>query len=539
MNGFVLFGFVGSNLDFGSEHNRWHLWRPTVALGMHEELLIQRFELFHRPAEKELLETVMHDFASVSPETEVRSHELSLADPWDFEEVYGKLHDFVSNYSFLPEKEEYLVNITTGTHTEQICLFLLTESRHIPGKLIQASPPRRKHRDEVAGTYKIIDLDLSKYDRLASRFARDRQEAASFLKSGIATRNAEFNRLIERIERVVLAGPSPILLTGETGVGKSRLARRIYELKRSRKILDGPFVEVNCATLRGDSSMSALFGHTKGAFTGAVGERPGLLRTAHGGMLFLDEIGELGLDEQAMLLRAIEEKRFLPVGSDSDVCSDFQLIAGTNRDLGDEVKAGNFREDLLARINLWTFRLPGLTRRREDIEPNLEFELQQYTDRTGSKITFNKEAKKRFLDFATSSAAVWKANFRDLNAAIVRMSTLSQGGRISREIVEEEIERLGELWSDTTKENRTESRLLESILGPEKLESLDRFDLPQLAETLRVCRESASLSEAGRRLFNVSRTEKKTSNDADRLRKYLAKFGLDWEGVKAKSCVEQ
>src|SRR6185436_12447123 len=113
-----------------------------------------------------------------------------------------------------------------------------------------------------------------------------------------------------------------------------------------------------------------LFGHVKGSFTGAAQDRKGLLVAADGGLLFLDEIGELGLDEQAMLLRAVEEKRFLPVGSDTEVESDFQLIAGTNRGLAEEVRSGRFRADLLARIDLWTFRLPGLAERREDVEPN-------------------------------------------------------------------------------------------------------------------------------------------------------------------------
>src|SRR5262249_21144841 len=116
---------------------------------------------------------------------------------------------------------------------------------------------------------------------------------------------------------------------GPTGAGKSQLARRIYELKVARHQIAGAFVDVNCATLRGDAAMSTLFGHRKGAFTGAVQDRPGLLRAADGGLLFLDEIGELGLDEQAMLLRAVEEKRFLPVGADKEVASDFRLIAGT------------------------------------------------------------------------------------------------------------------------------------------------------------------------------------------------------------------
>jgi transcriptional regulatory protein RtcR len=169
----------------------------------------------------------------------------------------------------------------------------------------------------------------------------------------------------------------PILLTGPTGAGKSHLARRISELKSTRRLITGSFVEINCATLRGDAAMSALFGHVKDAFTGAAHDRPGLLRTAKDGLIFLDEVGELGLDEQAMLLRAVEEKRFLPVGADEEVASNFQLIAGTNRDLFAAVEAGTFREDLLARINLWTFELPGLRERLEDLEPNVQYELER------------------------------------------------------------------------------------------------------------------------------------------------------------------
>ena len=136
-------------------------------------------------------------------------------------------------------------------------------------------------------------------------------------------------------------------------------------------------MEVNCATLHGDGAASTLFGHKKGAFTGAAADRAGLLRTAHKGVLFLDEIGELGADEQAMLLKAVEEKRFYPLGSDREVESDFQLVAGTNRDLRTEVAAGRFREDLFARINLWSYVLPGLAQRPEDIEPNVDHLLQR------------------------------------------------------------------------------------------------------------------------------------------------------------------
>jgi len=524
----IVIGLLGSALDSGKGAERWEKWRPTVSVCRHENLLIHRLELLYQKKFERLAHLVAEDIATVSPETRVRLVEMEFADPWDFEEVYGSLHDFAREYDFNTEREEYLIHITTGSHVAQICMFLLTESRHFPAKLIQTSPPGKRNR-ESPGTFEIIDLDLSRYDRIASRFRKEHSEAVSFLKSGIETRNAKFNSLVDRIEQVAINSRDPLLLVGPTGAGKSRLAKRLYELKRARHQVTGTFVEVNCATIRGDQAMSALFGHVRGSFTGAVKDRPGLLRAADGGVLFLDEIGELGLDEQAMLLRALEEKAFFPLGGDREVRSDFQLIAGTNSNLALKVRENRFREDLLARINLWTFRLPGLRERIEDLEPNLQYELDQYARRTGKRVTFNREARERFLKFASSHEARWSRNFRDLNGAVIRMATLAAGGRISIEVVEEEILRLREGWADQLSGN---SDLLERLIDKERLEEIDLFDRLQLACVLKVCRESNTLSEAGRVLFSNSRDRKRTTNDADRLRKYLARFHIDWRQIK-------
>jgi transcriptional regulatory protein RtcR len=293
----------------------------------------------------------------------------------------------------------------------QICMFLLTETRYFPASLLQSSPSRDQSRD-TAGSYSIIDLDLSRYNQIAARFARERQESTDFLKSGIQTRNAAFNRMIEAIERAAIRSRAPLLLFGPTGAGKSQLASRIYELKHARHQVTGEFVEVNCATLRGDAAMSTLFGHVKGAFTGAQSDRAGLLRKAHNGVVFLDEIGELGRDEQAMLLKAVEDKSFYPLGADKETQSDFQLIAGTNRDLRDEVRHGRFREDLLARINLWTFRLPALRERPEDIEPNIDYELERHARLNSATVRFNAEARAAYVRFATAAGSEWAGNFR-------------------------------------------------------------------------------------------------------------------------------
>ena len=515
----VVIGVLGTVMDKrGKRANRLRKWRPTVALCQQPDLPVDRLELLHQPQDRGMAEQITEDIRLLSPHTTVRPCPVTIADPWDFEEVYAAFLDFVTHYKFDTEHEEYLVHITTGTHVAQICWFLLTEARYLPASLIQTGPASRDASEEAVpiGRYSIIDLDLSRYTTLTSRFQREQQESISFLKAGIDTRNATFNALIDQIERVALRSTAPVLLTGPTGAGKSFLANRIYQLKQSRHQLTGRLVAVNCATLRGDNAMSTLFGHVKGAFTGAATARAGLLREADGGVLFLDEIAELGLDEQAMLLKAIEEKTFFPFGSDIEVRSDFQLIAGTHRDMRQWVAEGRFREDLYARINMWSFALPGLAQRREDIAPNVEYELQRFAAEAQSQVRFDKEARERYLRFADSPQALWRGNFRELGSSVARMATLAEQGRITLALVEEEIARLQEGWQTAT---------------PSAGMELDLFDQRQLETVLEVCRRSASLSEAGRELFAVSRMKKVNPNDADRLRKYLARFGLRWESL--------
>jgi len=517
----TVIGFLGTTLDQGKRGpSRWEKWRPTVSLCQHEDLLVDRLVLLHPQRFAGLADYIAGDVATVSPETTVDRVTMDIADPWDLEQTYNALLDFSRSFPVNDGKEEVLIHITTGTHIAQICLFLLVESRRLPGRLIQTSPGK----DGALGTYSIIDLDLSKYDGIAKRFAVERTQGQSFLKAGIKTKSPAYNQLIERLEHVAIASRDPVLLCGPTGSGKSQLARRIYELKKSRHQVQGELVEVNCATLRGDGAMSTLFGHARGAYTGASEARPGMLRKADKGVLFLDEIGELGLDEQAMLLRAIEDKTFFPLGSDKEVGSDFQLLAGTNRDLATRVADGKFREDLLARINLWTFTLPGLRDRPEDLSPNLDFELDRLGSSLNLRLTMTREAREEYLSFARSKSAAWRGNFRDFGASLRRMATLCDGGRIGSGDVASELVRLREQWGSPA--STPISDPVEQILGKAKADALDRFDHAQLAEVITTCQASASLSEAGRRLFSSSREGKRSVNDADRLRKYLARFGL-------------
>lgn len=521
----IAISFLGTTLDAKWEgEERWQNWRPSVALALQPDLQFGEYHILYQREFTDLLNIVAADITAVSPKTRLIPELFDVDNPWDFEEMYTKLYDFSKRMSFQPDRNNYYIHLTTGTHIAQICLFLLTESRHLPGRLIQTR--RITEGDKARGFYTVIDLDLSRYDMVARRFAIQRNNDLAFLKSGIETRNQAFNTLIETIERVAIRSHKPILLTGPTGAGKSQLAHRIYELKKLNNQLSGAFVAANCATLRESQAMATLFGHRKGAFTGAVKDRDGLLKTANNGILFLDEIGELGLDEQAMLLQAIEEKTFLPLGSDTVETSTFQLICGTNRDLNQSISDGFFREDLFQRINLWDFRLPGLAERREDIEPNIEYELEQISNEIGTHVTFNKEARQVFMAFAMRHP--WRGNFRELNAMLTRLSTLAPGGRIDLETVQAELERQQPKCASVSKYQN-----LVPLLGDDFESQYDLFELMQLSQVIEVCRSCASLSEAGRKLYAVSRKAKVNPNDADRLKKYLAHFNLTFQQVKS------
>ncbi|MGN0844279.1 MAG: RNA repair transcriptional activator RtcR [Kiritimatiellia bacterium] len=519
----------------GSSPARWDTWRPTIGLVQQDGLPIDELHLiFSRQFEK-LARQVKEDIDSVSPETNVIFDIIDLKDPWDFEEVFEKFYGYAKSPCFHEENTDYYIHMTTGSHVEQICLFLLAESRLIPAKLIQTTPKEGhvQHSKDPKGRHTIIDLDLSRYDKLAKRFETERQDDLAFLKQGIDTKNADFNKLIETIERVSVRSAEPILLTGPTGAGKSQLAKQIYLLKKQSGKIKGAYVAVNCATLGGDLAKSALFGHKKGSFSGAGADHVGFLKEADGGILFLDEIGELPLEAQGMLLKAIEEKTFRPLGAAADEQSDFLLICGTNRDLANDVRERKFRQDLLSRINLWSFRLPGLAERREDIEPNLEYELDKFSRKSGKHISLNKEARTLFLSFAFDPSNQWIGNFRDLNAMVVRMATLADGGRIALHDVKEEIARYRQSIPPSSVADSAPPGIdLSKFLGPGYADRFDAFDLAQLSFSIGVCLDSSSMAEAARKLFSVSRKEKQSSNDSDRLSKYLAKFGLKFKDLK-------
>ncbi|WLP93667.1 RNA repair transcriptional activator RtcR [Psychrobacter sp. M13] len=551
----AVIGFLGTTLDNGFNDKRWQRWRPTVSLGLHDELLVDELHILYSRRDKRLFKIVVDDVARVSPQTQVIGHHVALSSPWDFADVYAELYDFVASFNFNAQTD-YLLHLTTGTHVAQICWFLLVEAGFIPANFIQTSPCPRPDQADPQGRYQVIDLDVSRYDSLRARFEAEKAQHWQTLQANLVTQNAAYKQLISDIEKVATRSTAPILLMGATGAGKSQLASQIYAIKKAKadsatqaKYALDKFVEVNCATLRGDTAMSVLFGHVKGAFTGAAASREGLLKSADGGLLFLDEIGELGLDEQAMLLTALEEQRFYPLGSDTPINVSFQLMAGTNKDLRQAVANGEFRADLFARLNTWTFFLPSLKDRLEDLPANIDYELARLGSEQQQQYRFELSARQSYEDFAISPQATWQGNFRDLTASMIRLTTLADSKVIRAVDVQAEIERLTELWSssidiqskNSLSKNKPETgldselleqgshELLSQYLDEEMLESIDPFDAIQLAYVINVCIDHKNQAAAGRYLYANSRNKLKNPNDSDRLRKYLMKFGLKFD----------
>ncbi len=515
----------------GVDEKRWSKWRPNISLCAQKEFVVDELYLLYSENGSRLFHNMVKDIKTVSPDTNVIGVKVDFGgDPWDFAEAYITLFNFAET---LDRDNDYYVHITTGTHTAQFAFASLVLNNTIQGgKLLQTRSLRVSDQadpiERAKGDLSVVDFSLSKYDAIAERFNVAKAASEDVLKRGIKTLSPSYNTLISQIEKVAIRSNSPMLITGETGAGKTQLVKQLFQVKKDKNMVSGDFVFVNCATLNGNTegAKSALFGHKKGAYTGATSERKGFLSIANDGILFLDEVATLGLEEQGMLLHALEEKEFYPLGSEKVERADFVLICGTNTDLREAVRQGAFRADLLARIKMWTFKLPGLRERREDIEPNIQFELAVQSTKEGCRVSFTKEAETMYINFAKSSAAKWLDNFRDLNSSVERMTTMSDKNRIGVDTVTLEIERLKEDWSDGVEMLGV---ALSDYVDFEVLDNMSMIDATLLRHVIEVCLSSTSAAAAGRSLYANNKGELSIANPTSRLANYLKKYELKFE----------
>lgn len=279
---------------------------------------------------------------------------------------------------------------------------------------------------------------------------------------------------------------SRVLITGENGTGKELVAKWIHE-KSPRST--GPFVEVNCAAIPSDLLESELFGHEKGAFTGASEQRIGKFEQADGGTLFLDEIGDMSLEAQAKVLRALQENKITRVGGNESISVDVRVVSATNKDLEEEINEGNFREDLFHRVSVIPIKVPPLRERKEDIPLIAKACLSNLKERdiSFSSISFSKESLKSLKE------KEWSGNVRELHNAVERLGILASGDEITKEDINDVLktrdlkaEDLGKL-ADETEDFQDFKEMAERLFLVKQLEKND-WNISQTAENIGIQR---------------------------------------------------
>lgn len=277
---------------------------------------------------------------------------------------------------------------------------------------------------------------------------------------GLISRSPAMQVIFQIIENAAET-TATVLVRGESGSGKELVAKAIHDLSPRR---EAPFLAINCAALSSNLLESELFGHVRGAFTGAIKDHNGLFQRAHGGTLFLDEVAELPLDLQAKLLRVIQERNYIPVGGDHSINVDVRIVAATHRSLREEVKAGRFREDLMYRLRVVPIFIPPLRERREDISLLLWHFIHQHNEENVRKIEkIEPQAMRILLDYG------WPGNIRELHNVIEYAFAVGRGVNL----------RCGELPPEFR-----ESRALESGLLVQPISS-KRVAIEKEAEAIR------------------------------------------------------
>jgi DNA-binding NtrC family response regulator len=339
-------------------------------------------------------------------------------------------------------------------------------------------------------------LDHARLVRENARFREElgeRQDLSPLV--GSSPLMLEVYKLVARVS----TGKSTVLLEGESGTGKELIARAVHANSPRRERL---FVPVNCAALPDTLLETELFGHEKGAFTGAAGVKQGLFETAHEGTIFLDEIGDMGLSLQVKLLRVIQEQEVRRVGGTGSIKVDVRIVAATNRDLASLVKEGRFREDLFYRLNVVRIGLPPLRERREDITMLAHHFLQKFSGGTTSQITgFVPDALELLQRYH------WPGNVRELENAIERAVSLSHGPLVLPDDLPDTIRNAGAMSCDDTVGK-----------GSGKEEALLTLDEVQKRHLMRVLRETGG---------NKARAAKILGIDRRTLYRMAERFGLE------------
>jgi len=424
-----------------------------------------------------------------------------------------RVDDAASNRNFFPDVDE-----RTKIRTRSLMAAPLTHRDEVFGVIEVINPtdrPRFNDRDlELFRVFANLTAAAAANAQTIDRLTRANRVLASPSAPPRVIGESRAMRDVLSLCRKVAGTQTNVLLTGASGTGKEVGARAIHALSPRR---DEPFVAVNCAAFSESLLESELFGHEKGAFTGASEQRAGVFEVADGGTLFLDEIGELPSGSQAKMLRVLQERRYMRVGGSRELACDVRIIAATNRDLEAEARLGRFREDLYYRLSVFPIEMPGLASRKEDIRPLAEHFLELVRADTGVAVRgFTEAALERLEGYE------WPGNIRELRNVVERAALVCDG------VIE-----AGDLALRT-------GRLSEAAGRP----ALGTMDAAGAASEERLTGASAVAQEAGgeadeeaqeRRLveeelgacrWNVSKAARRLGVTRDVLRYRIKKFGL-------------
>ncbi|HOX46081.1 MAG TPA: RNA repair transcriptional activator RtcR family protein [Myxococcota bacterium] len=529
----VVFSLFGDQKDgrHHKDHDAGRIFRYTLELckgwprdkpALHKLVLLHQER--HAGRALELEQTIL----AALPGLTVERRTIDLGSkPWDLPSVHEALSKLAREYPFDLAHEDYWFHLSTGTEVFKACLFLLAVSRVLPVNLVQTIPEKAgqlQAEAEPAGV-KPIDLDVSAYDPIRKRIENDRVRRLDELAGGAPVRSEKQKALLAQILEVAERTDDTIVLLGAPGTGKTFIARAIHEQLEQRAVhpRKGRLFEVNCAALRGELVRSEIFGHEKGAFSGALARRTGAILSADGGTLFLDEVADLDPEAQGMLLKVLEDKRCRPLGADVEKPVDFFLICATNKDIASLVVEGEFRRDLWERLDVHVFELHPLRMHPEEIEGLVLAEIE----RRGKKrpIRFAGKPLDRFLRWAKK--APWPGNIRELLASVGRMVDLSVDGIITEAVAEAEIEKRREAWRRKQAPRREiGARLLDELLPRAELDRIPLAKRRELEAVVESCASSKYGSDAAKEVLAECK------NPSDSISKFLRRYGLTVKAIQ-------
>jgi transcriptional regulator with GAF, ATPase, and Fis domain len=376
--------------------------------------------LFSNPETAELAEQTRDALVERHPNLEVDVRHLELDDPTNYFKILKALRTEFEELSKKLGRVEYLIGAASGTPQMHACWVLLAASGEIPARILQVRPPQ--YVTEALTAVNELDLSRPEFPTIRSKLwanveldEEDEKDPSVVIERlGIVGDHPEMVRALETAS-LLARSDVPVLVFGESGTGKEKIAGFIHQLsERAGKA----FVAVNCASVPTQLAESILFGHVKGAFTGATMSSEGKFAAADGGTLFLDEVGELSTEVQAKLLRAVQDGVIEPLGSRASSKGDVRLVAATNCDLKEAVSKGEFRDDLYYRLSVGEVRLPPLRARRSDITKLALHFLDEINHRMRKPKRFAPET------LGALQTNGWPGNVRELQNVVQRSALL-------------------------------------------------------------------------------------------------------------------